>query len=109
MANGDGRYAWNGGKLSEATKTKLLTHISASPPKMKAVTVCSSSSSATEYLRRNILQEPSDPSEHLAEEEVARLSGELEWLREETRHGDRKLEELQDQVISSNQREMSET
>ena len=76
---------------------------------MKAVTVCSSSSSATEYLRRNILQEPSDPSEHLAEEEVARLSGELEWLREETRHGDRKLEELQDQVISSNQREMSET
>ena len=46
-----------------------------------------------------IFQEPSDPSEHLAEEEVARLSGELEWLREETRHGDRKLEELQDQVL----------
>jgi len=42
--------------------------------------------------------EPSDPSEQLAEEEVARLSGELQWLREETRHGDRKLEELQDQV-----------
>merc|ERR1719225_2056068 len=40
----------------------------------------------------------SDPSERFAEEEVARLSGELEWLREETRHGDRKLEELQDQV-----------
>ena len=44
-------------------------------------------------------QEPSDSSEQLAEEEVARLSGELQWLREETRHGDRKLEELQDQVI----------
>merc|ERR1719237_328299 len=43
-------------------------------------------------------QDPSLPSEHLAEEEVARLSGELEWLREETRHGDRKVEELQDQV-----------
>ena len=48
-------------------------------------------------------QEPSDPSEHLAEEEVARLSGELEWLREETRHGDRKLEELQDQVLLLNE------
>ena len=34
----------------------------------------------------------------LAEEEVARLSGELEWLRQETRHGDRKVEELEDQV-----------
>ena len=44
-------------------------------------------------------QDPSLPSEHLAEEEVARLSGELEWLREETRHGDRKVEELQDQVF----------
>ena len=44
-------------------------------------------------------QDPSLPSEHLAEEEVARLSGELEWLREETRHGDRKVEELQDQVL----------
>ena len=56
MANGDERYAWNGGKLSEATKTKLPP-ISQRPlcPKMKAVTVCSSSSSATEYLRRHIL------------------------------------------------------
>ena len=34
----------------------------------------------------------------MAEEEVARLSGELEWLRQETRHGDRKVEELEDQV-----------
>ena len=72
---------------------------------MKAVPICSflfkTSSSVTEYLKRHILQEPSDPSEHLAEEEVARLSGELEWLREETRHGDRKVEELQDQVLQS--------
>ena len=51
------------------------------------------------YLLIFFFQEPSDSSEQLAEEEVARLSGELQWLREETRHGDRKLEELQDQVI----------
>ena len=34
----------------------------------------------------------------LAEEEVARLSGELEWLRQETRLSDIKVEELEDQV-----------
>ena len=43
-------------------------------------------------------QEPLEGEVTLAEEEVARLSGELEWLRQETRHGDRKVEELEDQV-----------
>ena len=44
------------------------------------------------------VQEPVEGEVTLAEEEVARLSGELEWLRQETRHGDRKVEELEDQV-----------
>ena len=35
----------------------------------------------------------------LSEEEVARLSGEVAWLKEETRHGDRKVGELEEQVI----------
>ena len=48
-------------------------------------------------------QEPAVVDASLSED-VARMSGELEWLREETRHGDRRLEELQDQVsfFSSN-------
>eukprot|EP00092_Neocalanus_flemingeri_P069709 GFUD01085471.1.p1 GENE.GFUD01085471.1~~GFUD01085471.1.p1 ORF type:complete len:432 (-),score=82.52 GFUD01085471.1:1364-2659(-) len=36
----------------------------------------------------------------LSEEEVARLSGEVAWLKEETRHGDRKVGELEEQVKS---------
>ena len=36
----------------------------------------------------------------LSEEEVARLSGEVAWLKEETRHGDRKVGELEEQVIN---------
>jgi len=36
----------------------------------------------------------------LSEEEVARLSGEVAWLTEETRHGDRKVGELEEQVKS---------
>ena len=70
------------------TKTKLLS-ISERPLQK----------GGSQDILPNFFQEPSDPSEQLAEEEVARLSGELQWLREETRHGDRKLEELQDQVI----------
>jgi len=35
-----------------------------------------------------------------SEEEVARLSGEVAWLKEETRHGDRKVVELEEQVKS---------
>ena len=34
-----------------------------------------------------------------SEEEVARLSGEVAWLKEETRHGDRKVVELEEQVL----------
>ena len=34
-----------------------------------------------------------------SEEEVARLSGEVAWLKEETRHGDRKVVELEEQVV----------
>ena len=44
------------------------------------------------------LQEPCERVDDLREEEVVRLSGELEWLREEARHGGRKVEELEDQV-----------
>ena len=36
----------------------------------------------------------------LSEEEVARLSGEVAWLKEETRYGDRKVGELEEQVIN---------
>jgi len=36
----------------------------------------------------------------LSEEEVARLSGEVAWLKEETRYGDRKVGELEEQVKS---------
>lgn len=43
-------------------------------------------------------QDSADLEARLSEEEVARLSGELEWLREETRHGDRRMEELEEQV-----------
>ena len=34
-----------------------------------------------------------------SEEEVARLSGEVAWLKEETRHGDRRVVELEEQVL----------
>ena len=97
-----------GGKLSEATKTKRLaisepnrSHLS--PSHLILPLTCKRNYSGTPKLKKNIShfnsQDRSLPSEHLAEEEVARLSGELEWLREETRHGDRKVEELQDQVL----------
>ena len=47
-----------------------------------------------------ILQDEAHIEAMFSEEEVARLSGEVAWLKEETRHGDRKVGELEEQVIN---------
>ena len=46
------------------------------------------------------LQDEAHIEAMLSEEEVARLSGEVAWLKEETRYGDRKVGELEEQVIN---------